>query len=116
MQTPVYNFTGSKSDDAQRFRVHFALSPTGIEDPAGAAEENAVNIYAYNTAVYISNKDNGSYETADVSIYDMYGRSVYTSQTRLGNMTRIPVQVNNAYLVVRVTKGSTTYTEKVFVK
>ena len=43
----------------------------------------------------------------------MYGRQIYANQTRLESMIRIPVNVNNSYLVVRVTNGSNTFTEKV---
>jgi hypothetical protein len=110
----AYTFSASPGDSEDRFKLHFVSSVTGIENPG--AQENAVNIYAYNKAVYISSKDNSSNETVQVSIFDMYGREIYSAQTQLENNTRIPVNISNSYLVVRVTNGSNTYTEKVFVK
>ncbi len=81
-----------------------------------SAKENAVNIYAYDKAVYISNNDNSTYETAKVSVYDMYGRQIYFNQMQLENVTRIPVSVSNSYLIVKVVSGNKTYNEKVFIK
>jgi hypothetical protein len=95
--------------------LHFNYEPTSVEDPAIAAEAEKVKIYAYNKAVYISDYDN-NYTPAKVTIYDMYGRQIYFTEMQLSNMTRIPVLVNNSYLVVKVTRGSETYTQKVFVQ
>ncbi|NOX86399.1 MAG: hypothetical protein GXO86_10630, partial [Chlorobi bacterium] len=74
-----------------------------------------VKIYAWDKAVYISNSDN-DFAEATINVYDLMGRKLVSTQTRLGNLTRIPVQVNNSYLVVQVVKGSNVVTEKVFIK
>lgn len=110
----VYTFDAAPGDVENRFKLHFTYGVTGIENPG--ATQNTVGIYAYDKAVYITNKENATYETAQVSIYDMYGRQIYSNQTRLENLTRIPVNVNNSYLVVRVTNGSDTFVQKVFIK
>ena len=112
---PVYIFSANKDDNPDRFRLHFKYSPTGIEDP-GNAEDKSVNIYSYNDAVYINNTSTGMYDRASVAIYDMYGREIYFNKTQLNNLTRIPVSVRNAYLVVKVATGEKVYTEKVFVQ
>ena len=114
-ENPVYTFTGKISDDDYRFRLHINANVTGIGNPTNTKEE-AVNIYAYDKAVYISSKDNNNYELATVNIYDLYGRELYNAKMQLNNLTRIPVNVNNNYLVVRVTQGSHISTQKVFVK
>jgi len=110
----TYTFNATPGDNEDRFKMHFTRSVTGIENPG--AKENAVNIYAYNKAVYISNNNNSTYETSKVSVYDMYGRQIYFNQMQLGNTTRIPVDVSNSYLIVKVANSMGTYNQKVFIK
>jgi len=111
---PFYTFNASKGDDPARFLLHFNYSPTGIENP-GDDTESTLKIYAWDKAVYISNSDN-DFAEATINVYDLFGRKLVSTQTRLDNLTRIPVQVNNSYLIVQVIKGSNVVTEKVFVK
>jgi len=113
-EDPFYTFNASKGDDPARFLLHFNYSPTGIENPGDDAE-STLKIYAWDKAVYISNSDN-DFAEATINVYDLFGRKLVSTQTRLDNLTRIPVQVNNSYLIVQVIKGSNVVTEKVFVK
>jgi len=115
MENPVYTFTASPGDNEERFLLHFNWSPTGIEDPI-ASTENAVGIYAYDKAVYISNKDNNFNQPSTITIHDMYGRMIYSDKAVLSGTTRIPLNVNNTYLVVRVRNANGVYTNKVFIK
>ena len=115
VENPVYQFTGSKNDDPDRFRIHFSYAPDGIDDPAVGVND-FVNIYAWDKAVYIVNSDNINNQMFHVYIYDLYGRQIYTEKMLLSKLTRIPVSVNNKYLVVKVAKGGKVYTEKVFIK
>ena len=110
---PFYTFTASKGDDPARFVLHFNFNATGIDNPG--EEQSAVKIYAWDKAVYISNPDN-DFTEATIKVYDLMGRELVSTKANLGNLTRIPVRVNNTYLVVQVIKGSNVVTEKVFVK
>ena len=111
---PFYTFNASKGDNPARFLLHFSYGPTGIENPGDAAQ-NSVKVYAWDKAVYISNSDN-DFAEATIHIYDLLGRELVNTKANLGNLTRIPVEVNNSYLVVQVIKGSNVVTERVFVK
>ncbi len=111
---PFYTFNANKGDDPARFLLHFSYGPTGIENP-GDIGQNALHVYAWDKAIYISNSDN-DFAEATIHIYDLLGRELVNTKANLGNLTRIPVEVNNSYLVVQVIKGSTVVTEKVFVK
>ena len=113
-EDPFYTFTANKGDDPARFELHFNYNATGIENPEETAE-SSVKIYAWDKAVYISNSDN-DFAEATINVYDLMGRKLVSTQTRLGNLTRIPVQVSNSYLVVQVVKDSNVVTEKVFIK
>ena len=108
-----YTFNASTDDASDRFLLHFMYSATGIEDPADD-DSALLNIYAYNKAVYISNADNAVQST--IFIYDLMGREVYSNNVELGSYTRIPVNVNNTYLIVKVIKGNDVVTQKVFIQ
>ena len=49
-------------------------------------------------------------------MYDLVGRQIYSNKVELGSTTRIPVNVNNTYLIVKVIKGNEVVTQKVFVQ
>jgi hypothetical protein len=115
VEQPVYPFFASKSDKPERFRIHFSFTPDGIEDPADA-ENSFVHIYAWDKAVYIVNSENQTNPVANVYIFDLFGRQVYSGKIVLSSLTRIPVSVRNSYLMVRIIKEGKIYTEKVFVK
>jgi len=111
---PYYTFNANKGDDPARFLLHFSYGPTGIETQ-GDVVQNTVKVYSWDKAVYISNSDN-DFAEASIHIYDLYGRELVNTQAHLGNLTRIPVQVSNSYLVVKVVKGNNVVTQKVFIK
>lgn len=108
-----YTFIATPEDDSDRFLVHFMYSPTGIEDPAG--DNSSISVYAYNKAIYISNSVDMT-EQSEIKIYDLIGREIYSAKTELSGSTRIPVNVSNTYLVVKVIQENNVTTEKVFVK
>ena len=111
-----YVFNASTNDDNDRFLLHFLYSPTGIEDPIDQGTvENTIKVYAFNNAVYISNKDNNISQST-VAMYDLLGRQIYSNKIELGSSTRIPVNVSNTYLIVKVIKGNEVITQKVFVQ
>jgi hypothetical protein len=111
----VYTFYAEKGDNPDRFKLHFKYSVTDVEDGIANAEVSSIDVYASNKAVFVTNTDN-SFEQAKIAIYDMYGRTLYSNETQLSEITRIPLNVNNSYLVVHVVKGNEAYTEKVFLK
>ena len=111
----VYTFNATKGDNPDRFRLYFKYSLTGIDEGIAGTAESSIDVYASNKAVFVTDKDN-TYEPAKIAIYDMFGRTLYASETVLNEITRIPLNVNNSYLIVRVVKGNEAYTEKVFIK
>jgi hypothetical protein len=115
VENPAYTFTHTNGYTDKRFNVHFKYAPTSINDPF-AASDKLVNIYAWDKAVYIENKDNSNNSEVTISIFDMYGRQLYMSTSQLDNNMRVPVNVSNNYLVVRVMKDNNVYTEKVFIR
>jgi len=112
---PEYQFTAAKDDDPERFRIHFSFMPDGLEDNADG-NNHFVNIYAWDKTVYIANSEKQVYPAAQVYIFDLYGRQVFNRKMVLSSLTRIPVLVNNNYLIVKVIKEGKVYTGKVFIK
>ena len=114
-ETSNYSFTSLKEDSADRFLLHFTNLQTGNEETIQKNEE-FLSVYSYEEAVYIRNKKSNNSDIVKIFIYDMFGRQIYFNQTHLDNMIRIPVNVNNNYLVVKVIRENQIFTEKVFIK
>jgi hypothetical protein len=112
-ENPDYAFLGSKEDDANRFKIHFIISP---DELLTSGDENDLNIYAWDKAIYIQNPNPALGSSSLVRIYDMYGKEVYNNEMHLNNLTRIPLQMNNSYLVVKVRNGDEVVSEKVFLR
>jgi hypothetical protein len=49
-------------------------------------------------------------------LYDMYGREVLSQLIEQTSLMKIPVQLNNSYLVVKVISDSKVFTSKVYIK
>jgi len=109
-----YAFNASTDDSPDRFLLHFMYSPTGTEDPAADEAVSSLNIYSHGKAVYVTNNNNTAHTT--ILMYDVMGREIYSNKTELGSLTRIPVNVNNTYLIVKIINGSEIVTQKVFIQ
>lgn len=110
----VYEFTGSKADNPARFLLHFSRNITGINDN-NHSENNSIKIYSYANNVYVkSNVKNNN--KAQVNIYDLTGKKLLSSTVNNGEtIKKLTLPDYRGYVVVRVIKGPTVKTEKVFV-
>jgi len=110
-QNPVYEFTGSKEDDPNRFLLHFAYSPDGIGDED--SNNNGISIYSYDKQIYISSVGllNGN-----VAIYDIMGRELYEQKLHNTQKEQFSINVSNTYVIVQLNTGNTIKTQKVFIK
>ena len=112
-QQELYTFNANTEDDPDRFLLHFIYGPTGIEN-SGDTPEDHVSIYSYNKAIYISSKLNMT-KLSDINIFDLLGREILSDHIEIGNTIRIPVDISNSYVVVRVITDNKITTTKVFV-
>jgi len=111
----IYTFVAFADDDPNRFRIHFNKTTTGIEfDDFNQQTDPSVQIYSYDKNVYIKKEDASS--SGYVMFYDMYGREVLSKQLEQSQLMKIPVQLNNSYLVVKVISGNKVFTSKVYIK
>ena len=79
-------------------------------------EKPLLKIYSNSGDVVIQNEEAINSEKMIVLIYDMMGRKVIESTYPQNSTVRIPVNVENSYLVVKVICGSEVYTSKVFIR
>lgn len=112
-QNTPYTFNALKGDREDRFVLHFK----SVTVPSNTIEDaEFVSISAFDKAVYIRNKDISKATVGRVNIYDIYGRELYSSASSYESVVRIPVDVNNSYLIVKVSDGKNMVTKKVFIK
>jgi hypothetical protein len=111
----IYTFVAFADDDPNRFRIHFNKTTTGIEfEDFNHHNEESIQIYSYGKHVYIKKEDISS--SGYVMLYDMYGREVLSHPLEQTSLMKIPVQLNNSYLVVKVISDSKVFTSKVYIK
>ena len=109
MQNPVYTFSGLKTDDHNRFLLHFA-GTIGIADQK---EINPVKIYAVNKTIYIScglGLHNGQ-----VMITDLLGQQILTKKLNDQVLNQVLLNVVEGYYIVKVQTDETVKTVKVFI-
>ena len=109
-ENPVYVFNGTKDDDPDRFLLHFAWSPDGIEDEF--VQKTDVYIYSYEKDVYIQSE---VYNHGEITICDMLGRTIYKNKYH-NNLEKIHLNINNSFVVVRIVTKQGVKSEKVFIR
>jgi len=109
-ENETYSFPAFPDDDPKRFLLHFNPSVTGLENPG----ETEINIYAQNKVVYINHA--GLSRDAKIQITDIWGRTLVSQQLNPSSTNQIPVNLNNAYIIVRVTDKGQTIVKKVFIR
>jgi hypothetical protein len=111
----VYSFTGLKEDDPNRFLLHFAWSPNGIEEEMEKVSSD-IQIYSYNKDVYIRSVNQAVNQTGNVFVYDMMGRELLQKKIDGSELVKLPVNIANNYVIVKVVKSGSIKTQKVFIK
>lgn len=107
MQNPVYNFTATTTDNANRFVLHFDTS-------VGVNEIGKTNggIYAYDNSIYV----NANEQIKQIRVYNAMGQLVKTLNN-VNGLQKINMNGNaTGYYIVRVVSDKNVYSEKVLVK
>jgi len=106
---PVYEFTGTPSDDQGRFIIHF-FGPTGI----GENEASMVRIYGWGQDAYIVNRGNETIK--EYVAYDLMGRELHRGTLPNNTVNKVTIGDVSAYYIVKViTKEGRIYTDKVYI-
>lgn len=104
---PVYNFTASASDNANRFQLYFN-SAVGID------ENNQANstIYSNGNEIYVSSAN----AIRQISIYNTLGQLIHTANNPQGLFKYSMNDNSTGYYIVKVITDKNVNSEKVFVK
>ncbi len=70
LNNPVYNFTASTIDSANRFLLHFEAAPNSI----GKNSQSATTIYAYGNAIYVNSSEN----IQQITVFNLMGQMLKT--------------------------------------
>ncbi|MEI6696872.1 MAG: T9SS type A sorting domain-containing protein [Bacteroidota bacterium] len=107
-QNPVYAFSASANENANRFVLHFALAPNSINE----LPINNTSIYAFDKTIYVNSND----KVKEISIYNMLGQLITSKICNGSAFNSISINKASAFYMVRVITDKTTYSEKVFIK
>ena len=111
----IYSFVAFTDDDPNRFRIHFNKTTTGIEfQEFDHKTDQSVQIYSHDKNIYIKKEDVNS--SGYVMVYDLYGREVLSQPLENTSLMKIPVHLNNTYLIVKVISDSKVTTSKVYIR
>lgn len=113
-KNPVYGFSAAVHDDSQRFLLHFMPSPQGVNYEA--VTDLIINIYSYGKDIYIRLADEEVNKKSQVFVYDLMGREVEAQNIQGEALVKIPVNLTNKYVIVKVVNGGSAKTEMVFIE
>lgn len=112
VDNPVYSFESFEDDENDRFILHFSQEATGIENQE---DDNGIQIYTYDGAVYIQSEGNAIKEQKEVVISDLMGRTVLQTTLPPSSLSKIPIINSHRYLIVNTRNNNGMKTAKVFI-
>ena len=111
----TYVFNSSKSDNPDRFRLHF-YNITGLDENE-EAPNTGLHIYSDTKHIYIKNDEIAGYHNkVEVFIYDILGKQIYRQSIAAQPLTKIKVNVSNSYVIVKAINDNKIATAKVYIK
>lgn len=113
-KNPVYGFSAAVYDDSQRFLLHFMPSPQGVNYEV--VPDLIIDIYSYGKDIYIRLAEEEVNQRCQVFVYDLMGREVEAQNIQGEALVKIPVNLTNKYVIVKVVNGSSAKTVMVFIE
>lgn len=114
IQNHIYNFYASEDDNSERFLLHFMYSPVEIND--NDEPDLVMDIYSYGKDIYIRLADEEVNKKSQVFVYDLMGREVEAQNIQGEALVKIPINLTNKYVIVKVVSGDSTKTKLVFIE
>ena len=111
-KNPIYKFDAVTYQNPARFLLHLNRSSYGIDD----YNKSDIRVYAFKKNLYINSQGDAINNTKQVTVFDIMGRKLLNKAVPPGELIRIPINVSDAYVVVRVISNGEVYTTKVFIK
>jgi len=108
-ETPVYNFSATEGDDANRFTIHF--SSVGIDD---INSSSGVRVYTSGSNINVSLQQNSN---AVVKVYSLTGQLVLQGNTGGKLLTTINAgEQHDGIYIVSIISGEQTISRKIVLK
>lgn len=114
IQNHIYNFYASEDDNSERFLLHFMYSPVGIND--NDEPDLVMDIYSYGKDIYIRLTEEEVNQRGKVVVYDLMGRKVEAQNIQGEALVKIPINLTNKYVIVKVVSGDSAKTKMVFIE
>lgn len=114
IQNHIYNFYASVDDNSERFLLHFMYSPVGIND--NDEPDLVMDIYSYGKDIYIRLTEEEVNQRGKVVVYDLMGRKVEAQNIQGEALVKIPINLTNKYVIVKVVSGDSAKTKMVFIE
>jgi hypothetical protein len=108
---PVYSFSYSAGEDADRFQLRFQNPSLSIGDKA---ELSSMHVWASGNTVFVQNDANLT-RPEQLFIYDMLGRDRFHSELTLNPLDKVRTGLPSGYYVVKVISDDQLMTRKVFI-
>jgi len=108
-QSGSYSFVSAEGDDVNRFLLKFGT--VGIDDPATG--EASIGIFAAGNAIHLNAQQPGD---ATVSVYDLLGRTVLTTEVQMSPSATVDVSGLSGTFIVRAIANGEVVSAKVFIR
>ena len=109
---PVYKFNAVTYQNPARFLLHLNRSANGI----GENEAQNVRTFAYDGYLYIQSSGNDVTAKKQLMVYDMLGRKLIDKQVPPGDLIKVPLNLTDNYVIVKIISGGKVYSGKVFIQ
>ena len=111
-ENPAYLFEGQEGDDTNRFILYFNPTATTINN---LGDKSGFHVYAFENEIIIRSEDPEANTSKTIWVYDVYGRIILNTVLAPSTFTKIPLDVKNATVIVKVAGSGSVVISKVFV-
>jgi hypothetical protein len=111
-ENPMYLFEGQEGDDPNRFTLYFNPTALTIQD---IGDKSELQVYAFKNDIFIRSQGTAINSSKTIWVYDLYGRVILNTVIPPSTLTKIPVDVKNTPLIVRVSGSGSVVTAKVMI-
>jgi hypothetical protein len=108
---PLYDFSYTTSDNANRFLIHFNSPASVINN----GQLSNMQIYSFENYVYVKNLVKGTTK-GTIQIYDLLGRKVFQGTLKDAELNKFTLDVNEGYYMVNVITDDNSYNQKVYLE
>jgi PKD repeat protein len=112
-QENTYSFSAQTYENPDRFLLHFRHKVTGIDD---VLQNDLFRIYSWGKSIYIKSLATKNLKNSKIQVFDIYGREILNKNGIDAEIIKIPVRLNNSYLIVKVIEEDNIVVKKVFIR